>query len=59
MTIINKEQLYKRGGVLMSKINLFQAAPEIVMNDFTGQVVKLSDYRNRNNVILVFNRGFF
>ena len=43
----------------MSKINLFQAAPEIVMNDFTGQVVKLSDYRNRNNVILVFNRGFF
>ena len=43
----------------MSKINLFQAAPEIELNDFTGQVVKLTDYRNRNNVILVFNRGFF
>jgi len=43
----------------MGKINLFQAAPEILLNDFTGQVVKLSDYQNRNNVILVFNRGFF
>jgi hypothetical protein len=43
----------------MSKINLFQAAPEIEMSDFTGKVIRLSDYRNRNNVILVFNRGFF
>ena len=59
MTIINQEYLYKAGGALMGKINLFQAAPEIVLNDFTGRVVKLSDYQNRNNVILVFNRGFF
>ena len=43
----------------MGKINLFQVAPEIVLNDFTGGVVKLKDYQNRNNVILVFNRGFF
>ncbi|HEY9159645.1 MAG TPA: hypothetical protein VIS94_00975 [Desulfomonilia bacterium] len=43
----------------MSKISLFQDAPEIALNDFAGQAVKLSDYRNRNNVILVFNRGFF
>jgi peroxiredoxin len=59
MTITNQEYLYKAGGTLMGKINLFQAAPEIVLNDFTGQVVKLSDYRNRNNVMLIFNRGFF
>ncbi len=43
----------------MGKVNLFQAAPEIAMNDFTGRMINLSDYRNRNNVILVFNRGFF
>jgi peroxiredoxin len=59
MTITNQEYLYKAGGPLMSKINLFQVAPDIVLNDFTGGVVKLSDYQNRNNVILVFNRGFF
>jgi hypothetical protein len=59
MTITNQEYLYKAGGVLMSKINLFQAAPEIELKYFTGRVVKLSENRNRNNVILVFNRGFF
>lgn len=59
MTILNKEQLQNKGGVLMGKVNLFQTAPEIAMKDFAGREIKLSDYRNRNNVILVFNRGFF
>jgi len=29
-----------------------------MLADFTGAPVSLSDYRDRRNVLLVFNRGF-
>jgi peroxiredoxin len=36
-----------------------QAAPDFELPDFTGKPVRLSDYRGKANVALVFNRGFF
>lgn len=34
-------------------------APDFEMQDFRGASIRLSDFRNRKNVVLVFNRGFF
>jgi len=33
-------------------------APDFEMIDTEGQRVRLSDYRGRKHVVLVFNRGF-
>jgi peroxiredoxin len=33
-------------------------APNFTLTDTTGQTVSLSDYRDRQHVVLVFNRGF-
>jgi peroxiredoxin len=33
-------------------------APDFELTDLEGQTVRLSDYRGRKHVILVFNRGF-
>jgi len=43
----------------MGKVQLFKQAPDFEFNDMFGSPVKLSDYKNRNNVLLIFNRGFF
>lgn len=42
----------------MSQITLNQPAPDFGLADFTGQPVRLSDFKGRQNVLLVFNRGF-
>ncbi len=34
-------------------------APEFVLTDTEGRQVRLSDYRGKTHVFLVFNRGFF
>ena len=34
------------------------AAPDFALDDFQGRRVRLSDFRGRKNVVLVFNRGF-
>jgi peroxiredoxin len=34
-------------------------APDFALVDTRGQVVRLSDYRGRRHVVLVFARGFF
>ncbi len=39
-------------------IEIDQAAPDFTLTDFRGRSVRLSDYRGRRNVLLVFNRGF-
>jgi len=41
----------------MPKIAINTPAPDFVLPDLTGQIVRLSDFRGRN-VLLVFNRGF-
>jgi len=42
----------------MQKVQVNEKAPDFVLNDFRGKEVSLSAYRNRKNVLLVFNRGF-
>jgi peroxiredoxin len=34
-------------------------APDFSATDSEGRLIKLSDYKGKKNVVLVFNRGFF
>ena len=43
---------------MASKIALDAVAPDFALADWTGELVHLSDYRNKKHVVLVFNRGF-
>jgi peroxiredoxin len=42
----------------MSKISIDKVAPDFSLLDFNDKTVRLSDFKGRKNVILVFNRGF-
>lgn len=42
----------------MSRISLNTVAPDFSLTDLNGQVVRLSEFQNKANVLLVFNRGF-
>jgi peroxiredoxin len=33
-------------------------APDFELADYRDKTIRLSDYRGRTNVLLVFNRGF-
>jgi peroxiredoxin len=35
-----------------------QEAPDFILEDLNGNPVRLSDFRNRKIVLLIFNRGF-
>ena len=35
------------------------ASPDFSLEDETGKAYKLSDYRGKKNVVLVFYRGYF
>ncbi len=43
---------------MAGKVQIHTAAPEFELTDFQGRVVRLSDFRGKCHVILVFNRGF-
>jgi peroxiredoxin len=43
----------------MIDANETPSAPEFTAADSEGKIIKLSDYRGKNNVVLIFNRGFF
>jgi peroxiredoxin len=43
----------------MSRVELHAPAPDFTLTDFNGRDVRMSDFRGRKNVLLVFNRGFF
>jgi peroxiredoxin len=42
----------------MTKVFLNSPAPEFSLQNFKGEMVHLSDFKDRSNVLLVFNRGF-
>ena len=42
----------------MPKVTINTPAPDFSLTDFRGQLVRLSDFRGRSPVVLVFNRGF-
>jgi len=42
----------------MSRVSLSQVAPDFRLPDFAGNMVSLSDFHGRKNVLLVFNRTF-
>lgn len=41
----------------MPKVQLNVPAPDWKLTDFRGNLIRLSDFRGKN-VLLVFNRGF-
>ncbi len=40
------------------KVALNTPAPDFALPDFMGKMVRLNDYRGKQHVVLVFNRGF-
>jgi peroxiredoxin len=42
----------------MPRVELNKLAPEFSLEDIEGNLVRLSDFRQKSNVLLVFNRGF-
>jgi peroxiredoxin len=42
----------------MPKVNLNTPAPDFALPNFQGEMVKLSDFRDKAPILLVFNRGF-
>ncbi len=43
----------------MDKKLIDKQAPDFELNDAGGKPIRLSDYRGKKNLILVFNRGLF
>jgi peroxiredoxin len=42
----------------MSQVALNTPAPDFELKDPSGKIVRLSDFRDKTSVLLVFNRGF-
>jgi len=42
----------------MPQVELGGQAPDFELSDFRGDSVRLADFRGRQHVVLVFNRGF-
>jgi len=42
----------------MTKVELNTLAPDFTLTSFDDKRVNLADYRDKNLVLLIFNRGF-
>ncbi len=42
----------------MPRVSINTPAPDFTLQNFQGETVRLSDFRGKWNVLLVFNRGF-
>jgi peroxiredoxin len=42
----------------MPQVSLNTPAPDFTLQNFNGETVRLSDFRGKSHVVLVFNRGF-
>jgi peroxiredoxin len=40
------------------RVELHAPAPDFTLSDWQGQPVQLSQFRGKQHVVLVFNRGF-
>ena len=54
-----KESSRKEKGDVAERVQIETPAPDFSLQSFTGEQVRLSDYRDERHVFLVFNRGFF
>ncbi len=43
----------------MPVVELHAKAPDFTLDDYNGTRISLSDFLNRKNIMVVFNRGFF
>jgi peroxiredoxin len=42
----------------MPQVSLNTPAPDFALQDFRGETVRLSDFRDKAHILLVFNRSF-
>ena len=42
----------------MGKVSLNAPAPDFTLQDYQGNMVSLGHFKGKQNVLLVFNRGF-
>ncbi|MBE0687530.1 MAG: redoxin domain-containing protein [Anaerolineaceae bacterium] len=42
----------------MPKVSINTPAPDFTLEDYAGKTVRLSDFKSKSNVILIFNRTF-
>ncbi|MBW6474046.1 MAG: redoxin domain-containing protein [Anaerolineaceae bacterium] len=42
----------------MPKVSINTPAPDFTLEDYEGKTVRLSDFKGKSNVILIFNRTF-
>ncbi|MEJ2721009.1 MAG: redoxin domain-containing protein [bacterium] len=43
----------------MTRVEVNTRAPAFELEDLNGRAVSLADFAGRENVLIVFNRGFF
>ena len=43
---------------MAKRVQIDTPAPDFSLDDYEGQPVRLSDYRGKKHVVLIFNRGF-
>jgi|GEM_PF-118096 len=54
----NNTEILLRRGEMMARVSINKNAPDFELTNFEGKIIRLSDYRNKKNILLVFNRGF-
>ncbi len=42
----------------MSQVSINTLAPDFILQDYQGNIVSLSHFKGKQNVLLIFNRGF-
>ena len=43
---------------MVKRVQIDQTAPDFSLKGVDGRKIKLSDFKDKSNVLLVFNRGF-